>query len=201
MTQPPIPTLPLRAAVESSTSERRAAPRAALYERDGLIVGAALRAIEGAGYRVGPGGREDVSFVGLGNRFEPQRCRRRPPAPFGAHMSVTVGYVPGDTLLAAVHALHGCADVIVTLTSTSDGPRFEYLAWPHVLAHAGVTAREAEVLALLLERRGNDEVADLLFVSPATVRSHCRSIYCKLGVRDRRALWARFPQALRNVGS
>jgi DNA-binding CsgD family transcriptional regulator len=49
----------------------------------------------------------------------------------------------------------------------------------------GLTAREAEVLALVARGRSNREVADALFLSVGTVRTHLEHIYAKLGVRTR----------------
>lgn len=51
-----------------------------------------------------------------------------------------------------------------------------------------LTAREADVLALLQEGRSNAEIALSLQVGVETVRTHARNIYRKLGVRTRREL-------------
>lgn len=51
-----------------------------------------------------------------------------------------------------------------------------------------LTAREAEVLELLAARRSALEIAETLHVSVATVNSHRRHIYEKLGVHSRREL-------------
>ncbi|MDO3705972.1 LuxR C-terminal-related transcriptional regulator [Micromonospora sp. C28SCA-DRY-2] len=53
-----------------------------------------------------------------------------------------------------------------------------------------VSAREAEVLALLGEHRTNAEIAARLFISVRTVESHVSSLLRKHGVPDRRALSA-----------
>jgi two-component system, NarL family, response regulator LiaR len=49
-----------------------------------------------------------------------------------------------------------------------------------------LTRREWEVLDLIGEAMTTDEIADALFVSAETVRSHVKSILRKLGVRSRR---------------
>jgi DNA-binding NarL/FixJ family response regulator len=61
-------------------------------------------------------------------------------------------------------------------------------AVPQQLAGRGVTAREFEVLLLLGERRGNPEIAKLLFISRRTVEKHVASLLDKLGRADRREL-------------
>ena len=48
-----------------------------------------------------------------------------------------------------------------------------------------LTAREAEVLALVAEGLSNGEIAASLFVSVATVKTHINSMFTKLQVRDR----------------
>jgi DNA-binding NarL/FixJ family response regulator len=49
-----------------------------------------------------------------------------------------------------------------------------------------LSAREVEVLLLLDEHHGTDEIAKRLFISEHTVRSHVKSLLRKLGVSSRR---------------
>jgi DNA-binding NarL/FixJ family response regulator len=51
---------------------------------------------------------------------------------------------------------------------------------------ADLSAREVEVLLLLDEHLGTDEIAKRLFISEHTVRSHVKSLLRKLGVSSRR---------------
>ena len=49
----------------------------------------------------------------------------------------------------------------------------------------GLTERELEVLACLVNGLGNKEIATALNISENTVKTHVRSILAKLGVRSR----------------
>jgi DNA-binding CsgD family transcriptional regulator len=60
------------------------------------------------------------------------------------------------------------------------GPRESTRANP-----AGLTQREAEVLALLVEGLRNAEIAERLYLTPKTVSHHISTIYAKLGVSSR----------------
>jgi two-component system nitrate/nitrite response regulator NarL len=51
----------------------------------------------------------------------------------------------------------------------------------------GLSAREREILGHIAAGRSAPEIAKLLFLSPATVKSHLGALYEKLGVSDRAA--------------
>jgi DNA-binding CsgD family transcriptional regulator len=55
-----------------------------------------------------------------------------------------------------------------------------------------LTAREREVLAWVARGKTNPEIAELLWLSPGTVRKHLENVYAKLGVNTRTAAATRF---------
>lgn len=71
------------------------------------------------------------------------------------------------------------ARVLATYRSAAPPPRGTALA--------DLTAREADVLTLIAKGRSNSEIAEELFISGVTVKSHIGRIFVKLGLRDRAA--------------
>jgi predicted ATPase/DNA-binding CsgD family transcriptional regulator/transcriptional regulator with XRE-family HTH domain len=55
---------------------------------------------------------------------------------------------------------------------------------------AGLTPREAEVLRLVAQGRSNRDIADVLVLSPRTIKRHIENIFDKLGVSSRAAATA-----------
>jgi two-component system, NarL family, response regulator DesR len=60
-----------------------------------------------------------------------------------------------------------------------------------------VTDRELEIMQLMLQRRTTREIADALFVSVGTVRSHVSALVHKVGAVDRDDLIAIVERAQR----
>lgn len=58
-----------------------------------------------------------------------------------------------------------------------------------VVDRAGLTAREAEVLELLVRGRTVQDICDELTIAKGTAKHHVSNIYRKLGVSDRRSLY------------
>jgi LuxR family maltose regulon positive regulatory protein len=54
-----------------------------------------------------------------------------------------------------------------------------------------LTRREIELLAQLAQRFSNNEIAENLYISTATVKTHLKSIFQKLDVANRREAIAR----------
>lgn len=61
-------------------------------------------------------------------------------------------------------------------------------ACAQLVEHFGLSAREAEVLALALKGRSNERIAQELFVAKSTADTHMRRIYAKCGVKGRQEL-------------
>ena len=68
----------------------------------------------------------------------------------------------------------------------------EFVSWPpDAIAAAGMetlTNREREVVALVAHGLSNDEIADVMVVSPTTAKTHVSRAMVKLGARDRAQL-------------
>ncbi|MFI9326621.1 response regulator [Kitasatospora sp. NPDC052868] len=89
--------------------------------------------------------------------------------------------VPRDELFTAVRAAAEGRTVLspaiaARLVSRVRSPR-----------SAALSAREGEILRLVAKGTSNREMAAVLFISEATVKSHLTHIYGKLGVKDRAA--------------
>jgi DNA-binding NarL/FixJ family response regulator len=101
--------------------------------------------------------------------------------------------VTADALLAGIRTVAsgeallspGATRTLITRFLTSPAPGTQ-LAPPERLAE--LTVREREVMALAAEGRSNGEIAELLTVSPLTVRTHVHRAMTKLNARDRAQL-------------
>jgi len=54
-----------------------------------------------------------------------------------------------------------------------------------VIRASGLTAREQDILRLVLQGASNKDIGKKLFISPSTVRNHVSNIYQKIGVNNR----------------
>lgn len=96
---------------------------------------------------------------------------------------------PGD-LLSAIHRV-AAGDALLSPSVTRRLiTEFARLPGPSVSPRSlvGVTEREREVLALIARGSSNSEIAELLVLSQATVKTHIGRLLAKLHARDRAQL-------------
>jgi DNA-binding NarL/FixJ family response regulator len=97
--------------------------------------------------------------------------------------------VPPEELLFGIRSVHSGDAVVAPSTTRRLIDRFAPM-FPTDVARdppnlAGLTSREREVLMLIAQGLSNTEIAERLFVSEATVKTHVGRVLAKLGLRDR----------------
>ena len=115
---------------------------------------------------------------------------------FEALSAGAAGFVTKDTdpaeILRAVRVVAGGESLLSpSVTRKVIGHFSERAAGPAPDPHprlSSLTAREREILGWVATGRSNDEIAERLVVSPATVRTHIGRSMMKLGARDRAQL-------------
>ncbi|MEV0225358.1 response regulator transcription factor [Streptomyces sp. NPDC050704] len=91
---------------------------------------------------------------------------------------------PRDELFTAVRAAAEGRTVLSPAVATR---LVSAVRTPAVPAGDPLSAREREVLALVAKGTSNREIARVLFISEATVKTHLTHLYAKLSVKDRAA--------------
>ena len=111
---------------------------------------------------------------------------------FGALRAGASGFLLKDAmperLIAAVHTIARGDALLDPAVTRAVVERFGSAPEPDpesAARLAELSQREREVLLLLVDGRSNREIAGLLFVSEATVKSHVMAVLRKLGLRDR----------------
>lgn len=130
------------------------------------------------------------------------KTRSRDAAEFVARLRDVSFAVGGHDLLVTIY--RACPEVLASLLQLDSDDRVANLmrrvgdqdlaslvGFPIDVATADedvLSPREREVYRLLVDGLSNQQIAAMLFISPATVKVHVHHIYDKLGVRSRTAL-------------
>jgi DNA-binding NarL/FixJ family response regulator len=97
--------------------------------------------------------------------------------------------VPRDELVAAIRGIHRDETLLSPAITRRLIEQFVRRpppgSTPLALALAELTERELEVLRLVAEGLSNGEIAERLFLSAATVKTHVANLLRKLDLRDR----------------
>lgn len=102
---------------------------------------------------------------------------------FMAHDFTTETYIG---VIAGIFVLFGIwIGLKFTRTETVLVPESEFSLDEEALERLGISARELEVLVLMSKGASNQEIADKLFISLSTVKTHSSSLFSKLDVKRR----------------
>jgi DNA-binding NarL/FixJ family response regulator len=105
------------------------------------------------------------------------------------------GFLLKDTspaeLVAAIRVVAGGESILAPtvtrrlISEFASQPELPRPSWPEL---TGITERESEVLVLIASGLSNAEIAERLYISLPTVKTHVGSLLSKLGARDRAQL-------------
>ena len=83
------------------------------------------------------------------------------------------------------HDIQDYVSLVEEFESKDDSNQDENSIFLENIAQFGLTEREIDVLKLITQGLKNDEIADQLFISVSTIKTHTRNIFSKLDVRNR----------------
>jgi DNA-binding NarL/FixJ family response regulator len=115
----------------------------------------------------------DASIIALSTYGGDEDIRRALQAGARAYLTKDVLH---DELIRAIHAVHAGGKYLPASVSAA----LESSALP-----AGLSAREMEVLSLIVKGLGNKHIAYQLGIAEHTVKNHVKNILSKLSVDDR----------------
>ncbi len=96
--------------------------------------------------------------------------------------------IPAETLILAIRSVAAGASWWDQTATTQIRATFENSVASDTAvdeSNLPLTRREQEILALIAAGKSNQEIAEILYITPGTVRVHVHTIIQKLGVRDR----------------
>ncbi len=96
---------------------------------------------------------------------------------------VLAKHLGAEQLVAAVEALH--AGEVVVSPSAPPSPDADAEELRNPLPGHGLTAREAEVIAMIALGLSNVEISRRLYITSNTLKSYIRTAYRKMGVQSR----------------
>lgn len=146
----------------------------------------------------------DIGLPGIGGveacRQIRQLCPNLPILALTSHTQKTLinrmiaagvqGYclkgIPSELLVLAIRSVAAGASWWDSAATTEIRAAFGHTSAPATAkANSTLTRREQEILALIAIGKTNQEIAELLYITPGTVRVHVHAILQKLDVRDR----------------
>jgi DNA-binding NarL/FixJ family response regulator len=96
---------------------------------------------------------------------------------------------PAEDLIAGIRVVHSGDALLAPSVTKRLIDEFAHRPLPEgtgqVEALEDLTVREREVLSLIAKGMSNAEIAQALFLSEGTVKTHIKRIFYKLGLRDR----------------
>ena len=97
--------------------------------------------------------------------------------------------ITAEELIKAVEAVHAGEQVMMPIGGADSSDQQLNASWPGV--DHGLSAREAEVVALITQGLSNQEIADRCYLSINSVKTYVRTAYRKMGVtrRSQAVLW------------
>jgi DNA-binding NarL/FixJ family response regulator len=96
----------------------------------------------------------------------------------GAEISEAIRKVAAGDNLLSPNSIRKLISLVVSKIPNLDSLEFRYRL-------EGLTQREVEILRLVGLGRNNDEIAQSLFISPHTVKTHISNLMVKLDIHDR----------------
>jgi DNA-binding CsgD family transcriptional regulator len=159
---------------EASLSRQRLATALKLIEDHDTVGAAAVVTLDGAGRPDYVSGPAQALFARMGT------APGHLPAELETRMKARHWADPGDPIVVSWQG----AEIVVHRSGDA-------LLFQERSSQSALTAREHEILDLVAAGRTNGQVADLLFISPGTVRRHLENAFWKLGVHTRTAAVAR----------